>query len=302
MFDTMKVAKKIKEARIAQNMTQMNLADIMEVSYQAVSNWERGNSMPDISKLEQLCQVLHLSMDELLGADVNKTLTKIVYKETSPEADTKPVAMEDIREIAPILPPDDVEKLVDDNFRRQENKKISLSALTGLAPFLDDAYLDELIMNSDLESDLSGIVALAPFLSEKTLDKLVAGCRQENDFSSILSLAPFLSDETLNKLALEQLQGSSLKNLTSLAPYLSNQTLDKLVMSCDLETGFSTIASLAPFLSNETLQWLADTLSAKGHDISGLYPFLSQSALRKIAKRLMQGNDMDALKSVVPFL
>lgn len=188
MFDTMKVAKKIKEARIAQNMTQMNLADIMEVSYQAVSNWERGNSMPDISKLEQLCQVLHLSMDELLGADVNKTLTKIVYKETSPEADTKPVAMEDIREIAPILPPDDVEKLVDDNFRRQENKKISLSALTGLAPFLDDAYLDELIMNSDLESDLSGIVALAPFLSEKTLDKLVAGCRQENDFSTILSL------------------------------------------------------------------------------------------------------------------
>ena len=44
MFNTMNVAKKIKEARISQNMTQMNLADIMEVSYQAVSNWERGVS------------------------------------------------------------------------------------------------------------------------------------------------------------------------------------------------------------------------------------------------------------------
>ena len=38
MFDIMRVAKTIKEARIARDMTQMNLADAMEVSYQAVSN------------------------------------------------------------------------------------------------------------------------------------------------------------------------------------------------------------------------------------------------------------------------
>ena len=44
MFDTMKVARAIREARISQNMTQMNLADEMGVSYQAVSNWERGVS------------------------------------------------------------------------------------------------------------------------------------------------------------------------------------------------------------------------------------------------------------------
>ena len=40
----MKVAREIREARITQNMTQMNLADEMGVSYQAVSNWERGVS------------------------------------------------------------------------------------------------------------------------------------------------------------------------------------------------------------------------------------------------------------------
>ena len=60
MFDTMSVARKIREARISLNMTQMNLADAMEVSYQAVSNWERGNSMPDISKLELLCRILDI--------------------------------------------------------------------------------------------------------------------------------------------------------------------------------------------------------------------------------------------------
>ena len=45
MFDTRIVSKRIREARIAQNMTQMALADAMDVSYQAVSNWERGESL-----------------------------------------------------------------------------------------------------------------------------------------------------------------------------------------------------------------------------------------------------------------
>ena len=58
MFDTMMIAKRIKQARIDKNLTQLQLADMMEVSYQAVSNWERGNSMPDISKLADLCNAV----------------------------------------------------------------------------------------------------------------------------------------------------------------------------------------------------------------------------------------------------
>ena len=64
MFDTMKTAHAIKSARIKKNMTQMNLADEMGVSYQAVSNWERGNSMPDISKLEDLSKELEIDMTD----------------------------------------------------------------------------------------------------------------------------------------------------------------------------------------------------------------------------------------------
>lgn len=51
MFNMKQVGKKILMLRKAQNMTQTELADRMDVSFQAVSNWERGNSMPDISKL-----------------------------------------------------------------------------------------------------------------------------------------------------------------------------------------------------------------------------------------------------------
>ena len=45
MFKKVKIGKKIKEARLERNLTQMNLADAMGVSYQAVSKWERGGSL-----------------------------------------------------------------------------------------------------------------------------------------------------------------------------------------------------------------------------------------------------------------
>ena len=41
MFNTRTTGKKIAALRKAKNMTQMELADEMGVSYQAVSNWER---------------------------------------------------------------------------------------------------------------------------------------------------------------------------------------------------------------------------------------------------------------------
>ena len=67
MFDMQKIGKKIVSLRKQKNMTQMELADRMGISFQAVSNWERGNSMPDISKLPELAEIFGVSLDELLG-------------------------------------------------------------------------------------------------------------------------------------------------------------------------------------------------------------------------------------------
>lgn len=44
MFDTKEIGRKISEFRKIRNMTQMELADRLNISFQAVSNWERGVS------------------------------------------------------------------------------------------------------------------------------------------------------------------------------------------------------------------------------------------------------------------
>ena len=54
MFDTKIIGKKIAALRKAKDMTQMELADQMFVSYQAVSNWERGNKIGRASCRERV--------------------------------------------------------------------------------------------------------------------------------------------------------------------------------------------------------------------------------------------------------
>lgn len=249
MFDTMQIAKRIKRARIDKNMTQLQLADAMGVSYQAVSNWERGNSMPDISKLADLCSTLGLAVNELLDVE-GKTSTAVTKAMEKGE-----LAEEELEEIVPMLPPDQV---VD--FVKKAKKKMNLSTIMNLAPFLDEEYLSNLVDEAELE-DLSQVVCLAPFLSGSCLRKLVSRCEDTNDFATIMSLAPFLDRETLDKLV-DGLMMEDLWQAISLAPFLSNAALDKLVMRCEVDADMDALSSLAPFLSKETLRNLADKMLA----------------------------------------
>lgn len=66
-MDQIKVGKFIAECRKAKNMTQQELADILGITDKAVSKWECGRSMPDISLLERLTEELGVSVNELLS-------------------------------------------------------------------------------------------------------------------------------------------------------------------------------------------------------------------------------------------
>lgn len=305
MFDTMKVARKIREARIARNMTQMNLADAMEVSYQAVSNWERGSSCPDIGKLEQLSQVLEISVEELLGTDsAARTLSRIMDKEEASAEEAEPITMEQIQEVAPLLPPADMERLVDDSLDGQdETESLDLKAIIGLAPFLDEKYLDSLIKRAHVQS-LKELAGLAPFLSEEALDALVEKADIEKDISGIIGLAPFLRKETLDGLVSRMLPLDDWRGLTGLAPFLSRETLDALVESVEKKEDMAHIAGLAPFLSSKTLDRLARRMLSLDdwQGITGLAPFLSKDTLSAMVEDADPQKDMTHIASLAPFL
>ena len=63
------VGDMISKTRQNKNMTQEEFASRLGVTPQAVSRWERGNSLPDISLIKGICEVLSISANTLLGIE-----------------------------------------------------------------------------------------------------------------------------------------------------------------------------------------------------------------------------------------
>lgn len=61
------IGKRIAQLRKEKNFTQEDLAQMMEVSAQAVSKWENDLTCPDISSLPKLAKILDVTVDELLS-------------------------------------------------------------------------------------------------------------------------------------------------------------------------------------------------------------------------------------------
>ena len=60
------IGKFISELRKEKNMTQLELANKLGITDRAISKWENGRGMPDVSLLEPLCKELNISINELL--------------------------------------------------------------------------------------------------------------------------------------------------------------------------------------------------------------------------------------------
>lgn len=67
----MQIGEKIKIIRENKKISQENMAKSLHVSYQAVSNWERGKSYPDISNIIMISDLYNISLDELIREDKN---------------------------------------------------------------------------------------------------------------------------------------------------------------------------------------------------------------------------------------
>ena len=64
-----KIGKYISKKRKELKITQEQLAEKLGVTDRSVSRWENGKSMPDVSLFKQLCEVLKITLDELLSGE-----------------------------------------------------------------------------------------------------------------------------------------------------------------------------------------------------------------------------------------
>lgn len=321
MFDTVKVGRIISQKRKEHNMTQMQLADALGISFQAVSNWERGNSMPDISKLPELAELFGCSIEELLGGGTSAGNVEKLAK-----GEGQGLSLGEIAEVAPVLTPEVLDEAVE-SARRGDTPSVACgdsSLQEGAEGESDDEDFDEDIDEEDEEGEdeedeeeprrfhafwkRTGRGARAHIRDGKTVYILGAeksGEKRKDKAKSkrlkeLVMLAPFLSSERLRELV-EELRGEgyTVSELVPLAPFLSEEDLDALIELAEADDG--ELAALAPFLSQETLKKLAERSGVKSGQLIALAPFLSEEALEALVMGALERGERIP-RGLYPFL
>ena len=68
----MSFAENLKLIRKERNLSQEELAEMIDVSRQAVSKWEQGQGYPEVEKLLLLSSKLNISLDALMSIEINR--------------------------------------------------------------------------------------------------------------------------------------------------------------------------------------------------------------------------------------
>lgn len=79
-MDQEKIGKFIREIRKKNNLTQNDLAEKLGVTYQAVSKWENGKNIPDISLLKEISKIFNVDINELLEGEEKEVKNNINKK------------------------------------------------------------------------------------------------------------------------------------------------------------------------------------------------------------------------------
>lgn len=271
MFNMQQVGKRIIELRKKYNLTQTELADLMNISFQAVSNWERGNSMPDISKLPELAKIFNVSVDELLGEN-----SKLVHFAMADQVEQyvveNQVTSEELKTHIPILKPSQVETIMG------KTDFSTFDELESFLPFLDEATVGVLAEKKVQKGE--SIDGLLPFMEEKDVEKIVMEKIKKGE--NVDGLLPFISDEAIEVIAMEKIRLG--QPVEGLFPFLDDEALEKIAET-KMERGDS-VDAMFPFMSDAFIEKVALNKVQKGESIKSMLPFLSDTFLRKVVLNL----------------
>lgn len=238
------VGFKISELRKAKNMTQMELADTMGISFQAVSNWERGISMPDISKLPEIAQLLGTTVGEILGEE-SELVDSAVNGNIDEYLSNNTVTAKQLGDIAPILKPTQVDRII------MQTSINELGDIEELLPFISKDVINEIARKMFDEG--KSIAVLAPFVSRDIIAEFAEIRYKNQGLSSLGDIAPFIPKDRLQKIAEEEYANRGLLHFEVIAPFLNREYLNGLAREAIQKAGIRAISGIAPFLDRGML-------------------------------------------------
>ncbi|MBQ7334950.1 MAG: helix-turn-helix transcriptional regulator [Clostridia bacterium] len=190
MFDTIKFGKALSTLRKDADMTQNEVADKLNLSRQAISKYERGESFPDISVLVMIAQLFGVTLDQLIYyGEPTRGESSILKNVASGNTDIVAENIADVVNLAPLLKPSVLSKLS----HQFEKQGIDISNIILLAEYLNDETVVKLIENASFDEISDDLLEkFVPMLNhdskEAIFQKILDG---EMDWHFIKALLPY---------------------------------------------------------------------------------------------------------------
>ncbi len=255
MFDAELFCANISKLRRDADMTQSELADKLNITRQAVSRYEKGDSFPDISVFVKIAEIFGISIDELIGAGAPIEGESEILKSAALGKDMRSCKCElcDLENIAPLLKPSVLDRAVA-GFAAQG---IDLSHLTSLIGYMSDSGFWRLLEDASFETiDEDLLEKLLPFLNFTSkvsiFEKILRG---EIDWHFLSKLMKYIkiSDSILEAAVIDGVLDEAVLKLKREFDQKRSETMKKCA-SCGedspAETVFCPVCG-ARFPSNE---------------------------------------------------
>lgn len=247
------VGSRIARLRKSRNLSQSELAELLNITHQAVSKWERGDSLPDVGILLPLASLFGISVDELLRGSTpaaEPRSTKLWGRLRASASDARPPAAAEIPP-APVV-------------AAASRGEPSVETLRDLAPFTPSAVLDQLVAGLEGFVGWEAMLDLGPFMTPPGLARTVESAPEPPPAEILGQLAPFLPAQVLAELVRLRVSGVwSQETVLALAPFLEEDVVERLVTAELADPpSWEGLVELAPFLPKKTVADLLERLMA----------------------------------------
>ena len=271
MFGMQEIGKRILNLRKDRNMTQMDLADQLGISYQAVSSWERGNSMPDIAKIPELAELFQVSIDELIGSS---KVVNAVLNSDAEQWKNESFAEGEIEEVIPILKPTQITELI------EGIDKTTLKDISAFLPYMHEEDVKELAQEALRAGEEVG--EYLPFMNEEDVKEFAQEALRVG--KEINGYLPFMHEEDVKELAKEALRAG--KEINGYLPFMHEEDVKELAKEA-LREG-KEINGYLPYMHEEDVKEFALEALSAGRGIADYLPFLHEEDVRAFALEVLK--------------
>lgn len=239
IVDTSKISGYLRQMRLKSGLTQLNVAEKLNITPQAVSKWERRESMPDITLLPELAKMYGITVEDILTAGEEGNFTDVMQA---------------------------LNTFVDENIfervRREFEKAKSVQELSipmDIFMALNSRQKDVLL---ELLLDMDGCGAviddILQYLNISQRARLIRRVAESGDYETLEMLIPFMTRTVRTETVALLLERGEFEFLEEMLLFL-NREQKELIVSYFVDNGldFNALESFLPFLDREQRERLS---------------------------------------------